>query len=139
MHIKTAINDEFSRELSVKTRAALLSMRKNGLYVGACPIYGYQKSKARRNQLVIDKYAAAVVWDIFRMKMEGYSAAAIATKLNSNLILLPLQYKKNLGLSYPHSGFADKDNAKWSVTTILRILKDDSVVGGITVFLYSGV
>lgn len=129
IQIKTIINDEFSRELSVKTRYALLTMRKKGLYVGACPVYGYRKSNGDKNRLVADKYAAKVVQNIFSMKIEGLSACFIADELNRRKILSPLQYKKSLGLSYPRNGFAYKDNTKWSASTILRILKDEVYTG----------
>lgn len=129
VQIKTLINDEFSRELSVKTRSALRSMRERGLYVGSCPIYGYQKLDEHRNQLLIDEYAASIVREIFRMKIAGFSAAAIADKLNEHCVLSPLEYKRHLQLSVPKRGYADKLNAKWSATTAFRILKDETYTG----------
>lgn len=71
IQIKAAINDEFSREISVKTRNALQVMRENGLFVGACPTYGYTKAIVRQNYLIIDETAALVVRDIFEMKISG--------------------------------------------------------------------
>jgi hypothetical protein len=59
------------------------------------------------------------------------SAYAIAHKLNSRCILSPLQYKKKLNLPHPRNGFAYKDNAKWSASTIFRILKDETYIGAL--------
>ena len=59
--MKNLLNDMYCHDISVKTRSALLSKRKNGDYVGACPIYGYRKDPENRNHLVIDEYAAHVV------------------------------------------------------------------------------
>lgn len=126
LQIKTAINDEYSREISVKTRNALRSMRENGMYVGACPIYGYRKSDEIRNHLVIDGNTAAVVREIFRMKLQGYSAASIAELLNRWGILSPLEFKRSHELPCPHHGFADHREAKWSASTIFRILRDET-------------
>jgi len=129
MQIKSAINDEFSRDISMKTRRALSTMRKNGLYVGACPVYGYLKSNEDRHQLVIDEYAAKIVRDIFDMKISGASAVVIAKELNNRNVLSPLEYKKSKGLPYSKNGFADKHNSHWSASTIIRILKNETYIG----------
>ena len=131
MQIKTAINDEYSREISVKTRNALQTMRENGMYVGACPIYGYRKSDTIRNHLVLDENTAVVIQEISRMKMQGYSATSIAEILNRRGILSPLEYKKSHRLPCPHHGFADRSEAKWSGSTIFRILRDETYTGAL--------
>ena len=76
--VKSIINDAYCRDISVKTRSALDAKRRNGEYVGACPVYGYKKDEDNRNRLVMDEYPASVVRVIFRMKLEGVSAAKIA-------------------------------------------------------------
>lgn len=129
MQIKTIINDEFSREISARTRSGLKTMRQSGLYVGACPIYGYQKSQETKNKLVPDPQTKPVVQSIFVMKIAGVSAAKIATKLNEEGVLSPLAYKRSLGFSQSHSGFSDIEYPKWSATTVLRILKDETYTG----------
>ena len=127
--LKTILNDAYCHDISVKTRSALLTKRKNGDFVGACPIYGYQKSKENHNQLIVDSFAAKVVQDIFRKKIDGYSAAKIAESLNQSGILSPLAYKESRGLPHPSGGFTDKEKTKWSATTIIRILKDETYTG----------
>jgi len=129
MQIKSAINDEFSRDISMKTRRALSTMRKNGFYVGACPVYGYLKSNEDRHQLIVDEYAANIVRDIFDMKISGASAVVIAKELNNHNVLSPLEYKKSKGLPCSKNGFADKHNSRWSASTIIRILKDETYIG----------
>ena len=76
--VKSIINDAYCRDISVKTRSALSVKRGNGDYVGACTVYGYKKAEDNHNRLVIDEYPAGIVRDIFRMKLEGTSAAKIA-------------------------------------------------------------
>jgi len=127
--VKSIMNDEYCRDISIKTRSALEIKRANGDFIGACPIYGYKKSKNNRNQLVIDDYPASVVRDIFRMKIDGYSSVRIANTLNERGILSPLSYKKEKGLPHPKGGYSDKDGAKWSATTIIRILNDETYTG----------
>ena len=67
--------------------------------------------------------------DIFRMRLEGASASKIAAELNRLGILSPLAYKKNNGLPYAKKGYADKADCKWSATTIIRILQDETYTG----------
>lgn len=68
--------------------------RKEGLYVAAFTPYGYQKSEENKNQLVIDEQTAPIIKDIFKMKLDGMSAAKIADVLNEKGILSLLCIKK---------------------------------------------
>lgn len=127
--VKSLVNDEYCRDISKKTRTALAAKRANGEYVGACPVYGYIKSEENHNLLVIDEYSSEIVRCIFRMRVDGLSAARIAATLNEKGILSPYQYKKARGLPHPKNGFADKEDSKWSPSTIIRILKDETYTG----------
>ena len=126
---KSILNDAYCHDISIKTRSALTSKRENGEFVGACPVYGYAKSPDNKNQLVIDEPAAAVVRDIFHQKLEGVSAARIAEQLNQLGVLSPMEYKREHGIPHPTGGYADKADCKWSATTVIRILKDETYTG----------
>jgi len=110
-------------------RSVLASKRKNGDFVGACPVYGYIRDEDNRNQLVIDDYPASVVFEIYQLKLDGHSADRIADMLNERGVLSPLEYKKHKGLPHAKGGFADSDGAKWSATAIFRILNDETYTG----------
>ena len=127
--LKSIINDAYCRDISIKTRSALDIKRANGDFTGACPVYGYKKDENNNNLLVIDDYPASVVQDIFRMKLDGMAAVRIADTLNANAVLSPMEYKKDKGLPYPKGGYADVDGGKWSATTILRMLQDETYIG----------
>ena len=127
--VKSILNDAYSRDISVKTRSALSIKRENGDYVGACPIYGYRKADDNNNLLVVDEFPASIVREIFRMKIDGVSAVKIAEYLNSLGVLSPHMYKKNMGLPHPKKGFADREDAKWSATAIIRILSNETYTG----------
>ena len=85
----------------VKTRSALDVKRRSGDFVGAFTIYGYVKTGDKHKSLEVDEYAAGVVRDIFRKRLEGFSASHIADELNRMGILSPLAYKRNHGM--PHA------------------------------------
>lgn len=127
--VKNIMNEAYCRDISIKTRSSLDVKRRNGDFVGAFPVYGYMKAEDNKNLLVPDPYAARVVCDIFRMRLEGASASKIASELNRLGILSPLAYKKNNGLPYAKKGYADKTDCKWSATTIIRILQDETYTG----------
>ena len=127
--IKSILNDNYCRDISIKTRSALQAKRQNGDYVGACPIYGYQRDPENKNHLIPDEYAARVVRDIYRRRIDGASAARIADELNQLGVLSPLAYKISRGLPHPSGGYADHPDAKWSAVTVIRILQDETYTG----------
>lgn len=127
--VKNIMNEAYCRDISLKTRSSLEIKRRNGEYVGSMPVYGYCKSEENRNQLMVDDFAAHVVQDIYRMRLDGSSAQHIAGELNRLGVLSPLEYKKHRGISCPTGGYADHEGAMWSATTVIRILQDETYTG----------
>lgn len=80
--VKNIMNEAYCRDISVKTRSALDVKRRSGDFVGAFTIYGYVKTGDKHKSLEVDEYAAGVVRDIFRKRLEGFSASHIADELN---------------------------------------------------------
>lgn len=106
--VKNIMNEAYCRDISIKTRTSLDIKRRNGDFVGAFPVYGYMKSEENKNLLVPDPYAARVVQDIFRMRLDGTSALRIATVLNDMGVLSPLAYKKTTVFLMPNMGTRTK-------------------------------
>lgn len=128
MPFKNLINDSYCRDLSVKIRSHLAIKRKNGEFIGAFACYGYLKDPENKNQLVIDTYAGAVVQDIFRMKINGYSQYKIADALNEQGILSPMEYKRSMGVHFETS-FKVNPKALWSAKAVARILTNEVYTG----------
>ena len=128
---KNLINEAYCRDISVKVRTQLEIKRKSGQYIGAFAVYGYMKDEADKNRLVVDEYAADVVRDIFKWKLEGMSPQDIATRLNQSGILSPMEYKKSLGMKFATS-FKANPQAVWSANAVLRILKNPVYIGVLT-------
>lgn len=61
-----------------------------GEFIGGYAMYGYCKDERNKSRLVVDEYAADVVRSIYRRKLEGMSAKAIAEQLNSEGFWLPV-------------------------------------------------
>ena len=128
---KNLINEAYCRDISVKIRSQLDIKRKRGQFIGAFAVYGYMKDTENKNRLVVDDYAADIVRDIFKWKLEGVSPQDIAVRLNDGGILSPLEYKKSLGMNYA-TPFQTSARAAWSAGNVLRILKNPVYTGVLT-------
>ena len=126
--VKNFINDSYCRDISTKVKSQLTAKRKAGEYLGAFPVYGYQKDPENKNHLVPDEYAADVVRRIFAWKIDGMAMSAIAGKLNELGILSPREYKNALGENY-QGGFSGTAPSKWSSVAVRRILTDETYLG----------
>lgn len=127
---KNLINDAYCRDISVKIRSHLDIKRRNGEFIGAFAPYGYRKDGGDRHRLVADTYAAGVVQDIFRMKLQGMSQDAIAGKLNRDGILSPMEYKKSMGINF-RTAFRVKAESGWSPVAVRRILENEVYIGNL--------
>ena len=126
--LKNLMNDNYCRDISIKIRSQLAVKRKNGEYIGSFSPYGYRKCEQDHNRLEIDEYAAGIVQDIFRWKIEGYSQAAIATKLMGAGILPPAEYKRSQGVKFK-SGFQKNARVQWTSIAVRRILTNPIYIG----------
>lgn len=127
---KNLINDAYCRDISIKIRSHLDVKRKNGEYIGAFVPYGYEKSEDDKHKLVIDTYAAGIVKEIFRLKLHGMSQDAIATQLNNEGVLAPMEYKQSTGSGY-QTGFLQNEKSVWSSVTVRRILENEIYIGNL--------
>ncbi|HCC35307.1 MAG TPA: recombinase [Ruminococcaceae bacterium] len=127
---KNLMNDAYCRDISVKIRSQLEVKRKNGDFIGAFAVYGYTKTIGdnKKKGLVVDEFAAEVVRDIFKWKIEGMSQQRIADRLNELGVLSPYEYKRSLGLRFSTS-FKQGVQARWSAVAVGRILKDETYIG----------
>ncbi len=125
---KNLINEAYCRDTSVKIRSQLEIKRRRGDFIGSFPVFGYKKDPKDHHRLLADDYAADVVRDIFKWKLEGVSSEDIADRLNEKGIYTPLDYKRSLGLRYS-TAFRSKQESVWSAGMVLRILKNPVYIG----------
>jgi hypothetical protein len=128
---KNLINEAYCRDISVKIRSQLEIKRKNGQFLGAFAAYGYFKDPQDKNRLVVDEYAAEVVRQIFRWKVEGASPQDIADRLTAEGTLSPLEYKRSLGMKCS-TPLQTNVRASWSAASIIRLLKNPIYIGTLT-------
>ncbi len=126
--VKNLINDTYCRDISIKIRSHLAIKRERGECIAPFAVYGYKKEEKNKNQLVVDEEAAAIVGEIFKRKLDGFSAQAIADWLNRRGVLSPLEYKHSKGSCY-FTTFKQKDKSRWTAVAVFRILKNPVYTG----------
>lgn len=126
--INSFVYDFYIRDISTKIRTNLTAKKQNGEYAGAFVAYGYVKDSNDKSKLVVDQFAADVVRDIFRWKIEGLNPQNIAVRLNELGIPSPAEYKKLSGSNYKTS-FQTSSKAVWSHVSVRRILKNEIYLG----------
>lgn len=126
--IKNIFNEQYARDISNKIHASVKTKQKAGEFIGSFSCYGYQKSSANKNKLVIDDYAAEVVRRIFKMYIGGTGKNSIAVALNREGIVCPSEYKLLKGENYKNSQKLDS-TTYWTYSTINRLLHNEMYAG----------
>ena len=126
--IKNVFNEQYARDISKKVHASMKAKQRAGEFIGAFASYGYKKSPADKNKLVIDEYAAGVVRKIFRLYIKGYGKARIASMLNEDGIVCPSAYKRANGDNYRNCNRLES-TSYWTYSTINRILQNEMYIG----------
>lgn len=126
--IKNIFNEQYARDISKKVHTAVKTKQKSGEFIGAFTSYGYKKSPADKNKLIIDEYAAEVVRRIFALYIQGYGKIRIAQLLNEEGVLCPSEYKKTMGLNYRNSNKLES-TSYWCYSTVNNILHKEIYVG----------
>lgn len=125
--INGLINQWYLEDLSTNIKSVLLEKRRQGQYLGAFALYGYQKNPINHNQLIIDPEAAEVVREIFLLYKSGVGVQGIANRLNQQAIPNPTAHKARL-----HNGldsFKRLNSGIWSRSTVSRILENEMYAG----------
>lgn len=126
--MKNMFNGFYPKDISKKVRSTFRSKQKAGQFIGAFASYGYKKSPADHNSLIIDKPAADIVQRIFNMYITGYGQNTIAKKLNEEKIPCPSEYKKQCGLNYQNCNRL-KNTTYWTYSSVRNILRNRIYTG----------
>lgn len=102
-------------------------MAERGQYNSNCAIYGYQKSKEDKHKLVIDPEEAAVVREIFNMKIAGTGTTLIAKALNDRGIPCPTELYRSRGDTRQWKNKGGK--CYWTACKVEGIIRDEKYTG----------
>ena len=124
---KNLIYDLYSKDLSMKVKTGKMVKMKKGEYIGSFAPYGYLKSKDKKNAIVVDEEAAAMVKRIFKMAAGGDNTSTIAKKLNAEGIPSPAVHFQKHHNNKKWS--KTKGTLVWQTMAVLKILKDETYTG----------
>ncbi len=118
---KTLVYDLYSKDTSIKLKAAYQNKCENGEYVFGQTPYGYVKSKEEKNKILIQEEEAEVIREIFRMKAAGESNIKIVKYLQERQIptWTQLRRKKN----------NNERTIVWNQSAVTRIVSNRVYLG----------
>ena len=127
MPIMNVFNEWHAANTSKKIRAVLEANWRRGKYTNWTYPYGYVAGNDQSRTAIIDKDAAEIVKRIYDMRLQGFSAGAIARALSDE------------GIPNPSSHYTRLDGKKserkcspyWSPKTVAGILKDRTYTGAL--------
>lgn len=120
---KNLINDDYSRDISNKTKTTLNTKKANGEFLGAFAPYGYLKNPENTKKLIIDPDSGLVVKKIFKDIINGKSKIEVVNDLNNSNILTPSAY---LNKTYQTKKL---ESSAWTTEIIDKIIKNKIYVG----------
>ncbi len=126
--LKNIFNEQYARDISQKVHSSMRAKQRAGEFIGAFAPYGYRKSPADKNRLVVDEYAAGVVRRIFAMYINGAGKNRIAAELNGEGIVCPSEYKRQNGEAY-QNGRRLEHTSYWTYSTVHRLLQNEMYTG----------
>ncbi|MBQ4443939.1 MAG: recombinase family protein [Clostridia bacterium] len=116
---RNIINEWYAKDTSKKVRAVLHAKGMSGKHLSAVPPYGYMKDPNDKTKWILDKEAAEVVKEVFRLFVEGKGAKEIATILTERGIDTPLIHYQKMGFPLR---MRSNDPTVWTGPTIYQML-----------------
>lgn len=126
LSLKNICHHIYAKDISRKICTVFETKKKQGLFLGRFAPYGYKKSDNNRYKLEIDEETAGTVRDIFKMRLEGISAAEIARILNDQGTA---SYSRLLYERGFIKGTRGEALSHWSGGSVLGILKNPVYCG----------
>ncbi|MCH5343697.1 MAG: recombinase family protein [Acetatifactor sp.] len=119
---QTLLYDLYSKDLSVKVKASHQSKKANGEYITGEIPFGYERSREKKNTVVINQKEAEIVRYIFSLAVDGLGSAQIARRLVAEQIPTPMQMH--------HPGRKGvNEHYNWSDKAVRRILNNRFYLG----------
>lgn len=121
---KYLINEQYSRDMSIKCKSAKYAKMRRGEYQAKECVFGYRKGA--NGILEPDPDQAPVVRLIFQLAASGMGFTAIAAELTRRKIPTPGEVKAAKG-----NGTYDVSRCHgcWSQSTVIRLLDDERFLG----------
>ena len=130
--IRNLFNEWYARDISKKRRISNKIKGAAGEPMGQPP-YGYIKDPDNPKRWIVEPEAAAVVYRIGALTMEGLGSDQIATILSNERIITPTFYWHQRGIKRPGK-LHDRDPCSWNNSTIITLLQKQEYCGDVINF-----
>lgn len=122
------INEMPVTDASKKVKSVIANRQKEGKWLCAVP-FGYMRTGAKKQDIVIDEETAPIVRKIFDLYTDGMGYRKIANYLTDNHIPTPrmLEYRRRVESGEECGNREIK--SEWSVVSVSEILHNDFYIG----------
>ena len=112
---KNILNDMYSRDISKKVLAGIMTRSRQGKFCGGTPPYGLMRDPADKGHLIINEEEAPVIRHIYELALNGYGNMRISKQLMEEKVPIT-RVKANTE--------CDVNYYAWSVSRISSILRN---------------
>lgn len=112
---KNILNDMYSRDISKKVLAGIMTRSRQGKFCGGTPPYGLMRDPADKGHLIINEEEAPVIRHIYELALNGYGNMRISKQLMEEKVPIT-RVKANTE--------CDVNYYAWSVSRISTILRN---------------
>ena len=126
---RNILNDLYAKDLSRKVKSAKRQRAHSGYFISAQAPYGYKPDPTDKNRLAVDEEAAAVVREMFRLALAGYSTVQITKILTATGIPTPSAHKVRNGNSRFIRQLERNGESGWCNVTVQTILRNMVYMG----------
>ncbi|MBP3802795.1 MAG: recombinase family protein [Oribacterium sp.] len=112
---KNILNDMYSRDISKKVLAGIMTRSRQGKFCGGTPPYGLMRDPADKGHLIINEEEAPVIRHIYELALNGYGNMRISKQLMEEKVPIT-RVKANTE--------CDVNYYVWSVSRISSILRN---------------
>lgn len=121
------VNDYYSEENAYKLRKDFWRKRQRGEFIAALAPLGYEKSINNHNRLVMDEYAAAIIYNCFTLTRDLGSYEKAAREMQRLGYPTPQLYKMSQGVDFKWR--YNDSQKKWSGGIVRRIVNNREYLG----------
>jgi len=129
---RNIMNEWYSKDISKKRRISNKVKGGSGEPL-SMPPYGYMKDPENPKRWIVDEDTAHTVRRIYQMTLEGQGIGEIATVLDKEGILTPMNYWQSKGLNRGGKKNMEKPT-HWNASTIYKILTLQEYCGDVINF-----
>lgn len=128
--LKTAINEFYSRDTSVKIKASFRARAKEGKHRSVVPPYGYLKDPADKNNLIPDPETAPYIVKIYDLVLQGWGNHRIRDYLRETKVPCPSWIHHVRGWLNKEDMFPTEDSRYiWRPDTLRNIIRNPVYCG----------